>query len=151
MRVTCHCADERGGECTLLAGCLLELHDEFSGYPSAILHFNALGLGPPAYLGGVQSIRLRFASAAGWPPGAGAESAASGCIACQGVSQLPGMLGVQVDLVLRAVQAETDGSVGGTAVKVIDEQGLYLLSHGRSIPLADLWRTSALRRENFYG
>ena len=36
------------------------------------------------------------------------------------------MPGVQVNLVLRAVQAETDGSFGGTAVKVIDEQGLYL-------------------------
>ena len=38
------------------------------------------------------------------------------------------MLGVQVDLVLRAVQAETDGSFGGSAVKVIDEQCLYLLT-----------------------
>jgi hypothetical protein len=36
------------------------------------------------------------------------------------------MPGVQVDLVLRAVQAETDGSFGGTAVKVVYEQGLYL-------------------------
>jgi hypothetical protein len=41
--------------------------------------------------------------------------------------------GVQVDLVFRAVQAETDGSFGGTAVKVIDEQGLYLLSHERPV------------------
>jgi hypothetical protein len=34
------------------------------------------------------------------------------------------MPGVQVDLVVRAVQAETDSFLGGTAVKVIDEQGL---------------------------
>src|SRR5579864_2931647 len=52
------------------------------------------------------------------------------------------MLSVQVDLVLCAVQPEPDGSFGSTAVNVIDEQGLYLLSHGRSIPLTDLWRTS---------
>jgi hypothetical protein len=43
--------------------------------------------------------------------------------------------GVQVDLILRAVQAETDGTFSVTAVKVIDEQGLYLLSHDRLSPL----------------
>jgi hypothetical protein len=52
------------------------------------------------------------------------------------------MLCVQIDLVLCAVQPEADGTFGVTAVKVIDEQGLYFLSHGRSIPLTDLWRTS---------
>jgi len=40
----------------------------------------------------------------------------------QGVPQLLGMSGVQVDLVLRAVQAEKDGSFGGTAVKVVDKR-----------------------------
>jgi hypothetical protein len=43
------------------------------------------------------------------------------------------MPSVQVDLIFRAVQPEADGSLGSTAVKVIDEQGLYLLGHGRSI------------------
>jgi hypothetical protein len=52
------------------------------------------------------------------------------------------MLFVQVDLVLGAVQPETDGTLGSAAVKVIDEQGLDLLGHGRLIPLTDLWRTS---------
>jgi hypothetical protein len=47
-------------------------------------------------------------------------------VAGQGIPQLLGMPGVQVDLVLRAVQAEPDGSFGGTAIEVIDEQGLYL-------------------------
>src|SRR5689334_18556084 len=130
MRVTCHCAGERGGECTLLAGCRLELHDELSGYPTAILHFNALGLGPLAYLGGVQSARRSPARGARRPPGSAAGPPSSTHVARQGIPQLLGMLGVQVDLVLRAVQAETDGSLGGTAVKIIDEQGLNLLSHG---------------------
>jgi hypothetical protein len=31
------------------------------------------------------------------------------------------MLLVQVDLILRTVEPETDGAFGGTAVKVIDE------------------------------
>jgi hypothetical protein len=39
--------------------------------------------------------------------------------------------GVQVDLILGAVQPEPDSTLGGAAVEVIDEQGLYLLSHGR--------------------
>jgi hypothetical protein len=44
---------------------------------------------------------------------------------------LRGVPGVQVDLILGAVQPEPDGALGGAAVEVIDEQGLYLLSHGR--------------------
>jgi hypothetical protein len=52
------------------------------------------------------------------------------------------VLFVQVDLILGPVQPETDGSFGGAAVKVIDEQGLDLLGHGRLLPLTDLWRTS---------
>ncbi len=42
------------------------------------------------------------------------------------------MLGVEVDLILRAVEPEADGILGLTAVEVIDEQGLYLLSHDSS-------------------
>jgi hypothetical protein len=47
------------------------------------------------------------------------------------------MLGVQVDLMLRAVEPEADGALGLAAVEVIDEQGLRLLSPGSSITLAD--------------
>jgi hypothetical protein len=50
------------------------------------------------------------------------------------------MLGAEVDLIFRAVQPEVDRTLGGAAVDVIDEQGLYLLGHGCSIPRAD-WRT----------
>jgi hypothetical protein len=134
----CHCADERAAPCTLLAGCRLELHDQSSGYPAAILHLNTLSLGPLAYLGGVQPACRSPAGTAGRPPGNAAGPPGSTHVACQGIPQLLGMPGFQVDLVLRAVQAETDGSLGGTAVKVIDEQSLYLLSHGRSGPLTDL-------------
>jgi hypothetical protein len=44
------------------------------------------------------------------------------------------MTGVQVDLVLRAVHREADGPFRLGAIEVIDEQDLYLLSHGCSIP-----------------
>src|SRR5690349_3490855 len=116
-------------ECTLLAGCRLKLHDQFSGYPAAIRHFNALSLGPLAYLGWVQPACRSTARATRRPPGSAAGPPGSTHVAGQGIPQLLGILGVQVDLVLRAVQAETDRSFGGTAIKVIDEQGLYLLGH----------------------
>ena len=113
--------------CALLAGCRLKLHDQFSGYPTAILHFNALSLGPLAHLGGVQPARRSPARAARGPPGRAAGPPGSAHVAGQGIPQLLGMPGVQVDLAVRAVQAETDGFLGGTAVKVIYEQGLYLM------------------------
>jgi len=48
---------------------------------------------------------------------------------------IPWRAGVQVDLILSAVQRGADGTLGGAAVDVIDEQGLYLLSYGRPGPL----------------
>jgi hypothetical protein len=47
------------------------------------------------------------------------------------------MPGVQVDLVLGAVQPEPDRAVGLAAIEVVDEQGLYLLSHSCPISLTD--------------
>jgi hypothetical protein len=44
----------------------------------------------------------------------------------------------QVDLVLGAVQPEADRAVGLAAVKVVDEQGLYLLGHRCSLSLSGL-------------
>ena len=102
----------------------LELHYEFRRYPAAVFDVDALGLGPLADSGGVESARLRFASAAGWPPRAGADSAASSDVACQGVSQLLCVLGVQVDLVLSAIYSEPDSAIGLAAVEVIDEESL---------------------------
>jgi len=40
----------------------------------------------------------------------------------QSLSHILGVLGVQVDLILGAVQPEADGTFGGAAVEVIDEQ-----------------------------
>ena len=50
------------------------------------------------------------------------------------------MLGFQIDLVLGAVQPEADSTLSLGTIKVIDEQDLYLLGHGSSIPLTDLVR-----------
>jgi hypothetical protein len=43
------------------------------------------------------------------------------------------VLGVQVDLILGAVQPEPDRAFSLAAIEVVDEQGLYLLSHRYSI------------------
>jgi len=39
------------------------------------------------------------------------------------------VLGVQVDLILGAIQPEADSPFGLAAIEVVDEQGLYLLGH----------------------
>ncbi len=122
--------DETGTSWTLLSCRGLEFDYEFGWYPAAVFDVDALGLGPLADFGGIQSVRLRFASDAGWPPSAGADSAACGHIACQGVSEFLGVLAVQVDLVVGAVEAEADGTVGLAAIEVVDEEGLDLLGPG---------------------
>jgi hypothetical protein len=126
----------------LLPGSRLELDYQLSRHPAAVFYLDALGLGPLSDLGGVQPVRRSPASAASRPPGSAAGPAGSTDVAGQRIPQFLGMLGVQVDLIFRAVQPEADGSPGCTAVKVIYEQGLYFLSHMCSIPLTDLWRTS---------
>ena len=55
-------------------------------------------------------------------------------VARQRIPQRLGMLGVQVDLVLGAVQTEADSAFSLTAIEIIDQQSLYLLGHGFSIP-----------------
>ena len=47
------------------------------------------------------------------------------------------MFGVQVNLVLGAVQAEADRALGVTAVDVVNEQGLHFLRHEFSNSQAD--------------
>jgi hypothetical protein len=42
------------------------------------------------------------------------------------------MIGVQVDLIFRAVQPEADRALSGAAVQIINEQGPHLLGHGYS-------------------
>ena len=59
--------------------------------------------------------------------GAAADPACSIHIPGQRIPQLPGVHGVQVDLILGAVQPEADSALGGAAVEIVDEQGLDLL------------------------
>ena len=54
-------------------------------------------------------------------------------VARQRIPQRLGVLGVQVDLVLGAVQPEADSAFSLAAIEVVDKQGLYLLGHGCSI------------------
>ena len=47
------------------------------------------------------------------------------------------MLRVQVDLILGAIERKADRTLCLTAIDVIDEQGLYLLSHVYSVPVVE--------------
>jgi hypothetical protein len=125
----------------LLVGSGLELDYQISGHPAAVFHLNALCPGPLADLDGVQTAHRSATAAAGWLAAAAADPAGSIHVLRQRLSHVLGVLGVQIDLIFGAVQPEADGTFGGAAVKVIDEQGLYLLSYGRPSLLTDLWRT----------
>jgi len=114
----------------LLSGGGLEFDYELGGHPATVFYVDALGLGPLANFGGVQAGRRSPASVPGWPASSAAGPPRSAHIARKSVPQRPGVLGAQVDLILGTVQSETDGSLGFSAVKVIDEQGLDLLGHG---------------------
>jgi hypothetical protein len=73
-------------------------------------------------------------AAASGPAGATANPPPCPHIGRQRVTELLGMRGVQVDLIIRGIQPEPDRPLSGAAVDVIDEQGLHLLGHGCSIP-----------------
>src|SRR5579862_1339278 len=105
----------------LLAGRRFELDHQFSGDPPAVFHVDSLRLCPLTDLSGVQRARRSPAPAASGPTGATANPAPSPYVGRQRVPQLLCMLGVQVDLVLAAVQSEADCPFGGAAVDVIDE------------------------------
>jgi len=53
-----------------------------------------------------------------------------------------GVPGVQADLAVVAVEAGPDGGLGLAAIKIIDEQGLYLPGHRNASFCALLWRAS---------
>jgi hypothetical protein len=99
----------------LLPGCRLEFHDQFSGYSPAVFHLDALRLGPLPDLGGVQPARRSPAPAASRPTRATADPPPSPHVGRQRVPELLGVLGVQVDFVLRAVQPEADRALCGAA------------------------------------
>src|SRR5689334_1820463 len=133
MWVRFHDPGDPGTTRTLLSGGGLEPGHHLGWHASAVLHVDALRLGPLAHLSGIQSARRCPAAAPGGPPGAASCPPGGIDIARQCVPQCLGMIGVQVDLILRAVELEADGTLSRTAIKIIDEQGLYLLSHNSSI------------------
>src|SRR5216683_1599215 len=98
-------------------------------------------LAPLPDLSEVQPAHRRPASSPGRPPATAACPPGAAHVARQRASQLPGMPGAQIDLVLRAVQPEADGAVCLTAIKVIDQLDLYLLSHN-CLFLSRAWRIS---------
>ena len=116
---------------SLVFGSGPELHYQFGWHPAAVLHLDALRPAPLADLGAAHPAGRCPASTPRWPPH---------CthVARQRIPQRLGMPGVQVDLIVGAVQAEADGALSLAAIKVIDEQGLYLMGHGCSIPFTDL-------------
>ncbi len=120
----------------------LEFNHQADGHPAAVFDLDALRPGPLADLGRVQPAPRPAAAAAGWLTGAAADTAGSIHVPGQHIPQLLRMPGVQVDLILGTVHPEADRPLGGAAVEIIDEQGLYLLSHGRLDPLTGRQRTS---------
>src|SRR5689334_23218917 len=113
----------------LLAGGSLELGHQADGHPAAGFCLDALCPGPSR--SGWCSGRYRGRGCYGLACGAASGPAGSINVPGQRIPQLPVVPGVQVDLVLGAVQPEADGTLGSAAVGVIDEQDLYLLSHRR--------------------
>ena len=112
----------------LLAGGSLELGHQAVGHPAAGFCLDALCPGPLAIWVVLRPLPGRgcYGLACGrcfWPGSINVPG--------QRIPQLPVVPGVQVDLVLGAVQPGPDGTLGGAAVEIIDKQDLYLLSHGR--------------------
>ncbi len=115
-----------------------EPDDQFSWYATAILDFDTLRLSPLTNLRGVKTAGCCPAPAPGWPPGRATTTPPCGVnISGQRFAQRLSMLRVQVNLVLRTIQRKADGPLGLAAIDVIDEQGLYLLSHVYSVPLVE--------------
>src|SRR6185437_7346098 len=92
----------------LIAGRRFELDHKLRGHPTAVLYLDALLLGPLADLGRVHPVSRCLAPAARRPPGTACGPAASTDVARQCIAQRLGMLGVQVDLVVRTVETEPD-------------------------------------------
>jgi len=73
-------------------------------------------------------------SAANSPPGTASGPPRHLRIPRQRIPQGLGMIGVQVDLILGAVQPEADRVFSVVAVKIVDKQDRYLLGQGSSLP-----------------
>jgi hypothetical protein len=106
----------RGTFRQLLSGGGLELDDELGGHPSAVLHLDALRLGPLADLGAVVAVCRRLAAAPGWPPGTAPGPPRRPHVARQCIPQCLGVPGVQVDLVLGTVQPASRSSMNSVCI-----------------------------------
>src|SRR4051794_9763317 len=109
---------------------------DLRGDTASVGHLEAVVAGPGADVGGARS--GAGARPPATPPGGPARGADG---RRKGVAQLAGVLGVEVDLVVLAVQGEGHGLLGGGAVDVVDEDDVHLLRHqatyfsGKSGPL----------------
>src|SRR6516162_9868743 len=114
----------------LIPRCRPEPDDQLGRYPAAVLDLDTLRLGPFADLRGVQPAGRGPACGARGPTRRGATTPPCRLdVARHRLAERLGVLGVQVDLVLGTIQRKADGTLCLTTIDVIDEQGLYLLSH----------------------
>lgn len=127
-----------GRDRALRSGGCPELGGHVPWDASAVFDPIAVCFGPVAYLGGAVSVRGGLAPGPGWPPDGIGDLPSRLRVAGQGVPQMGGVDRVQVNLVVGAVQAEMDCTVSFTAVKVVDEDGLYLLGHFLSIRVSSV-------------
>src|SRR5438132_12887911 len=114
-----------------------EPDNQFGRYAAAVLDFDALRLGPFTNLGGVKPARRCPAPGPGRPAGSSTAPPRGFDVPGQRLTKRLGVLRVEVDLVLGTIQRKADGTLCLTAIDVIDEQGLYLLSHVYSVPLVE--------------
>ena len=94
----------------LLSGRGLESGHHLGWYPAAVCHLDALRLGPLADLSGAGPIGPCPAPPPGKAPRTASGPAGRPHVARQLIPQCLGVLGVQVDLILGAVQPELDGA-----------------------------------------
>src|SRR5689334_3548287 len=120
----------------------LNLTTSSAGTRPRSFYVNTLGLGPLADLGGVQPGGRRPAGGASGTPGPAAGPPRGAHVGRQCLAQRLGVRGVQVDLVLGAIKAETDRPFRLGPVEVVNEHSLYLLSHGVSFLSPVFWCTS---------
>jgi hypothetical protein len=114
---------------TLFSGGCPELGDYIGWDSSAVFDFHAVRLGPVAYLVGAEPVRSGLTLVAGWLAGGARDLPAGLGVGRERAPQFLGVDRAQVNLVVCAVQAETDGAVSFAAIEVIDEQRLYPLCH----------------------
>src|SRR5271165_3072529 len=121
----------------LVPCCRPEPDDQFGRYAAAVLDFDALRLSPFTNLGGVQPTGRCPAPTARGPASSATAPPRGLDVSRQRLAKRLGVLRVQVDLVLGTIQRKADRTLCLATIDVIDEQGLYLLSHVYSVPLVE--------------